>query len=181
MPADWPVRAYLLFGLLVHKLVWEVLKKGQPQGSRKPLVTFLKVSFLVAIALQTLLPPILPMGVNLPWAGIAIYTAGLATAISARLTLGDNWSDIERGLIRSEHRLVESGVYRWIRHPIYAGDLALILGLELALDSWGWLVIVPLTIAVARQAAGEEAKLAAALHGYREYCARSWRFLPFVY
>lgn len=181
MSIDWPVRACLLLGLVIHKLVWEVLKRGQPQGSGQPVITFLKVSFLVGIALQTLLPPILPMGANLLWPGLAIYTAGLATAISARLTLGDNWSDIERGLIRSEHRLVESGVYRWIRHPIYAGDLALILGLELALDSWGWLVIVPLTIAVSRKAAGEERKLAGALAGYREYCARSWRFVPFLY
>lgn len=181
MSADWLLRGYLLAGLLVHKLVWELLKKGKSQGSRKPLISAVKLAFLCGIALQTVLPPILPMYAGLAWLGLLLYTAGLATAVSARLTLGDNWSDIERGLIRNEHRLVESGVYRWIRHPIYSGDLLLILGLEVALDSWGWLVIVPLGIAVARQAAGEEAKLIAALPGYREYCARSWRFLPFLY
>lgn len=181
MSSDWLLRGYLLAGLLAHKLVWELLKKGKPQGSRKPLISAVKLAFLGGIALQTLLPPILPMHAGLAWLGLLLYTAGLAMAVSARLTLGDNWSDIERGLIRNEHRLVESGIYRWIRHPIYAGDLLLILGLELALDSWGWLVIVPLSIAVTRQAAGEEAKLIDALPGYREYCRRSWRFLPFVY
>jgi protein-S-isoprenylcysteine O-methyltransferase len=110
--------------------------------------------------------------------GIAIYTLGLMMAVVARCQLGRNWSDIEKSRVKRDHMLVAHGIYRWVRHPIYAGDL-LLLGLELALNSWAALGVLPLALYVRQKAAGEERDLARTL-GYDDYWRRTGRFLPFL-
>jgi protein-S-isoprenylcysteine O-methyltransferase Ste14 len=183
------LRIYLLAGLLTHKFVWEILKRRDrlPYGSRerKPLrvrlVKAVKVAILLGIVAQTFLPEVLPIAADPPglvWAGTAIFTAGLAVALAGRLQLGRNWSDIEAGSVRRGHAVVDTGIYRYIRHPIYVGDLALLLGLEMALNSWLVLGVVLLAPVVLRQAVREERKLAGMLPGYAEYCRRTGRFVP---
>ncbi len=76
--------------------------------------------------------------------------------------------------------LVEEGVYRYIRHPIYLGDLLLLAGFELALNSWLALGVLVLAPVVLRQAREEEKVLLVNLPGYRDYCARTKRFIPFL-
>jgi protein-S-isoprenylcysteine O-methyltransferase Ste14 len=132
---------------------------------------------------QTVLPEILPLCTTC-WShrylGLALFTAGLAMAISARISLGANWTDIEQGSVGQRHEVVARGVYRFIRHPIYTGDILLILGFELALNSWLVLLTLPLCVYVWRKAVQEEAKLVAALPGYSAYCKTTGRFLPFL-
>lgn len=92
--------------------------------------------------------------------GLTIYTLGLLMAIVARLQLGRNWSDIEKSRVKRDQILVAHGLYRWVRHPIYAGDLLLLLGLELALNSWAVAGVVVLALYVRQQATREERALA---------------------
>ena len=66
--------------------------------------------------------------------GLILYTAGLAIAIIGRIELGKNWANIEDYQVLHEQKLVDKGMYRLIRHPIYSGDILLIFGLELALN-----------------------------------------------
>ena len=147
------LKLYLLAGLVAHKLVWEVLKRRQlsprdrvttPRASTKTtpqvrLVKLIKVAILLGIAVQTLLPDVLPISAE-PYAlrlvGTLIFTIGLAIAIRGRTELGTNWSDIEAAEVLRKHRIVSDGPYKYIRHPIYVGDLLLLTGLELALNSW---------------------------------------------
>lgn len=59
------------------------------------------------------------------WPLFALALAGLAFTWWARLTLGDLWSStVQR---KDDHRLIEEGPYRLVRHPIYTG-LILALG-----------------------------------------------------
>jgi protein-S-isoprenylcysteine O-methyltransferase Ste14 len=76
--------------------------------------------------------------------------------------------------------VVAYGVFRYIRHPIYVGDLLLLLGLELSLNSWLVLAVVCMIPGVLRQAVREERMLVIALPGYAAYCARTKRFIPFL-
>ena len=184
-----PLRIYLLLGLVAHKLVWEVLKRGAPAQTRPPvslrtkLVKAVKVAILLGIMAQTVLPNFLPLLDNpetIRIAGAVLFTAGLAVAIAARLELGKNWSDIEVAGVLKEHNVVSGGIYGLIRHPIYTGDLLLLIGLELALNSWGVVLALALVPIVLRQAISEEAKLIQHLPGYDLYCRRTKRFLPFV-
>ena len=182
-----PLRLYLLAGLLAHKALWEWMKRGRTRTVapelRASLVKVVKIGILAGIVLQTVMPEILPIARDagaLRTIGAALFTFGLATAILGRVQLGSNWSDIEAAEIRREHAVVSKGIYGFIRHPIYTGDLLLLVGLELALNSWlvlGAIALVPLVL---RQAVREEQGLAATLPGYADYCARTKRFIPFV-
>jgi protein-S-isoprenylcysteine O-methyltransferase Ste14 len=157
--------------------------KKTTAGSAVALVKVVKITILLGIAAQTLLPDILPISSEpfyLRVVGVLIFTFGLVIAIRGRSELGSNWSDIESAQILRNQQVVSNGPYRFIRHPIYVGDLLLLIGLELALNSWLVLGILFLIPIVLRQAVKEEQKLEVALPGYRTYCLRTKRFIPFV-
>ncbi|MEP7365354.1 MAG: isoprenylcysteine carboxylmethyltransferase family protein [Acidobacteriota bacterium] len=178
------LRAYLLCGLAAHKVVWEYLKHTQAVAApnRGPMIVrIVKMFVLGGLLAQTVLPEILPICSSCPalrWTGLALFTAGLALAIAARITLGANWTDIEQGAVGQRHEVVARGVYRFIRHPIYTGDVLLVAGLELALNSWLVLGVLPLAAYVHVKASQEESKLVSALPGYAAYCTTTGRFLP---
>lgn len=184
------VRAYLLCGLLLHKAVWEALKdRKQGLAARESrswkvrLLARVKIAILLAIVAQTLLPPFLPIWnapVALRSAGVILYSLGLLAAVSARIQLGRNWSDIEKSRVNQEHALVARGLYRYVRHPIYAGDLLLLFGLELALNSWCVLGVFAVVLYVRRQAIHEERQLLKAIPGYEGYCRNTARFVPLL-
>lgn len=178
------LRAYLLAGLAAHKLVWEYLKRAQAVAAPNAgpvLIRAAKMFVLGGLVAQAFLPHLLPITAEplpLQIAGIILFTMGLALAVSARITLGANWTDIEQGAVGGRHEVVARGVYRFIRHPIYTGDSLLILGFELALNSWLCLIVVPLCVYIREKAKQEESRLAAALPGYKTYCETTGRFLP---
>ncbi len=72
----------------------------------------------------------------LRWAGIGMALAGFILLQWAQNTLGRNWSDTPR--MMKEQRLVTSGPYQWIRHPIYAAFI-LILSSTLFISA-NWLI-----------------------------------------
>lgn len=184
------LQLYLLAGLIIHKAIWEVLRKRADEKPKEPqtlqllAVKAVKIGILVAIIGQTLLPfDLLPIAGNsfgLRVVGTIIYTAGLLTAIAARFQLGDNWANIETGQVLQSQKVVAHGVYGFIRHPIYTGDLLLLLGIELALNSWLVLGVLILAPVVAFKAIREEEMLVKELPGYEAYRARTKRFIPFV-
>lgn len=57
---------------------------------------------------------------------LVLTVGGLAVAITARNEIGRNWSsNID---VKKDHQLITSGVYHYIRHPIYTGVLLMMLG-----------------------------------------------------
>ncbi len=186
------IRIFLFVGLIVHKLVWEVLKRRSQKAhsTQKSAPNFMvsiikigKMSVLGFLLIQTLFLELLPISHNpsgIKTIGLCLYFAGLVTAILGRLKLGDNWVDLEEYQVMPDQDLVRQGIYRYVRHPIYGGDLLLILGLQLALNSWLVLMVVPLFVIVFRQTLAEEEVLARAFPHYREYCRRTKRFVPFL-
>ncbi len=185
------LRLILFLGLILHKFIWEVMKKkdrvGLHQGhfemSFKSLVKFFKVIVLAFLVIQTLFLDLFPISVQpsiLKLVGTTLYFVGLAVAVVARLQLGKNWANIEDGQVLSGQLLITNGIYRYIRHPIYTGDLLLLVGLELALNSWLVLGVIILFAVVIKQALAEENLLTQAIPAYRTYCRRTKRFIPFI-
>jgi protein-S-isoprenylcysteine O-methyltransferase Ste14 len=184
------LQIYLFLGLVLHKIIWEVLKNksarkpAEPQSMKLVATKAVKIGILVGILVQIWLPDILPIATDsflLRLIGVAIYTLGLATALAARFQLGENWSNIETGQVLTNQNVVATGIYAYVRHPIYIGDLLLLLGLELALNSWLVLGVLILAPVVMLKAVKEERMLAEELRGYEAYCQRSKRFIPFVF
>jgi len=174
-----------------HKAVWEVTKargtSREQQGSVSPvrrLVKLVKLAILVFLLVQCLFLDVLPIpgpAAGRKAVGLGLFLAGLAVAVTGRIQLGRNWADLEDFQVGSKQALVSHGIYRVIRHPIYIGDLMLITGFELALNSWLVLGALLVLAVVARQAAAEEDLLAQRLDGYADYRSRTKRFVPFLY
>jgi protein-S-isoprenylcysteine O-methyltransferase Ste14 len=185
------LRLILFLGLVFHKVLWEIMKRRDssgilPQHFKMPfksLVKFFKVIVLVFLVVQTLflnLLPIVDRPSGLRIVGTTIYFVGLAIALIARLQLGKHWADIEDCRVVSGQSLITSGIYRYIRHPIYAGDITLLAGLELALNSWVVLgIFIPLLFVI-RQALAEEALLSQVFPEYDAYGSQTKRFIPFI-
>lgn len=185
------LRIYLLTGLIAHKALWEALKRRSSGGAAKQerqslslrLIKGAKIAILLGVVAQTMAPDILPISSSPFWlrvTGVSIYTAGLVVALLGRLQLGESWSDIETAQVLRDQAVVSRGLYRYIRHPIYVGDLMLLAGLELSLNSWLALAVGLLAPVVLWKAVREEKMLMESLPGYDAYCAQTKRFIPFV-
>jgi protein-S-isoprenylcysteine O-methyltransferase Ste14 len=180
----------LLLGLVAHKGLWEALKHRRAPSARARrvrgsvrLLKLAKIGTLVFLVAQTLFLQVLPIARDpaaLRVVGCTLFVLGMAMAMSARVQLGRNWLDIEDLAVRPDQSLVDRGIYRFVRHPIYTGDLLLLLGLEIALNSWLVLAVAPLVAIVVRRSRMEEALLSERLAGYRAYRMRTKRFVPFV-
>lgn len=115
-------------------------------------------------------------------AGIALFAAGLLLRWSAIFYLGRFFT--VNVAIAADHRIVDSGPYRWIRHPAYTGALAAFAGMALCIGNWVSLVVmlVPIGTVFAWRMRIEEAALLQALGTpYREYMSRTWRLIPAIY
>ncbi len=98
---------------------------------------------------------ILPPGIVWFWIGFVLVALGLAFAIAARAFLGGNWSGVVT--LKQDHELIRAGPYRWVRHPIYTGLLAALLGSVIALGEVRGLIALALfTLALLRKIALEE-------------------------
>lgn len=80
-------------------------------------------------------------------------------------------------------KVVSTGLYGIVRHPMYAGAVLLFIGTPLVLGSViglvGGLVLI---VTIAARSLGEEAMLKQELEGYSDYMRRvKWRMIPFVF
>jgi protein-S-isoprenylcysteine O-methyltransferase Ste14 len=77
-------------------------------------------------------------------------------------------------------RVIDTGPYALVRHPMYAAAMVLFLGVPLALGSyWGLLILLPLAAVLVIRLLDEEIFLGRSLPGYAEYCAKvRYRLIP---
>ena len=85
--------------------------------------------------------------------------------------------------VESGQKVVSTGLYGVVRHPMYMGTLPLMIALPLALGSyWSLLAVVPALAALIWRLLDEERVLRRDLPGYADYCARvRWRLLPGIW
>jgi protein-S-isoprenylcysteine O-methyltransferase Ste14 len=81
------------------------------------------------------------------------------------------------------HRVISSGPYAWVRHPMYSGTILFFAGMPLLLGSWWGLVMAPLFIVLfGFRARLEERALVAGLPGYADYLTRvRYRLIPGIW
>ncbi len=114
--------------------------------------------------------------------GICVFVIGLVLRLYSILYLGRFFTI--NVAIATDHRLIDSGPYRFVRHPSYTGALMLFLGLGLGMGNWLSLVVitVPVFAAFWWRMRIEETALAEALgEPYRIYMKRTKRLIPVIY
>ncbi len=111
--------------------------------------------------------------------GAVLFVCGIALAVWARLHLGSNWGMPMTQ--RVEPELVTSGPYRFVRHPIYSGLLAAMLGTALVNNLLGLIVVAVLVAYFYYCGTVEERNLVSAFPAaYPEYRSRTKMLIPFL-
>lgn len=79
--------------------------------------------------------------------------------------------------------LASDGLYKIVRHPMYAGNVVMMTGIPLALGSyWAMFILVPGTLVLVFRILDEEKLLTQELSGYREYRQLvRYRLVPYVW
>jgi protein-S-isoprenylcysteine O-methyltransferase Ste14 len=120
-----------------------------------------------------------PLASFIRWAGAVVMVASLWLFWRSHVDLGQNWSvSLE---LRENHQLVSHGVYRWVRHPMYASIWLWGLAQGMMLANWfaGWSVIpVFATMYYIRMPREERLMYEEFGDGYREYARRTGRVFP---
>lgn len=111
--------------------------------------------------------------------GLLLCTIGYGFAVWA-LVENRFFTSMVRIQTERGHQVCDTGPYRFVRHPGYAGSLLSAVGIPLALDSmWAFVaVVVALAVSLARTTL-EDRTLMEELPGYREYARRvPYRLFP---
>lgn len=114
--------------------------------------------------------------------GLTLLLVGVAIRWTAIYTLGRHFTGTV--LIRNDHRLVRSGLYRHLRHPAYTGALVAHLGLGLSFSNWfsPTLSFVPFFVAAMYRMKVEEQALTEHFgEEYITYSRNTKRLIPKVY
>ena len=114
--------------------------------------------------------------------GLALFAAGYAL-IALALRENSFAAPVVRHQEERQHVVVDSGPYRVVRHPMYAGAIPLAVGMALWLGSYAGALVAALPIAtLILRVVAEERFLRRALPGYEAYVRRvRWRLVPFVW
>jgi protein-S-isoprenylcysteine O-methyltransferase Ste14 len=114
-------------------------------------------------------------------AGVAFLLAGLGVYAAARRTLGRFFSEAVR--ITLEHKLITSGPYHLVRHPIYLGEILYAVSIPMIANSLYGFVIMLLPIAMLFYRIRFEEKIMVSRFGqeYLEYARKTKKLIPYIY
>ncbi len=112
--------------------------------------------------------------------GDVLVALGLGVAMLA--VIQNSYAAVNVTVEAGQH-VVSTGLYGWVRHPMYTGNVIMMVGAPLALGSyWGLMVVVPGLLVLAMRIRDEEDMLEHELRGYRDYTQRvRYRLLPYVW
>lgn len=161
------------------------VQQGQPLLDRIVTIAFLAefFAFLAFLPLDVfrwrLLPPppswLSALGLAMIAGSFALITLAMRANSFAAIVVR---RQEERGQV-----VVDGGPYRYVRHPMYAGDVPLLVGIALWLGSTAGVIAALVQVAtLALRIPIEEGMLRRTLPGYEEYAGRvRWRMVPFVW
>lgn len=114
----------------------------------------------------------------LRWIGVTLGIISLALYAWSRGTLGKEWSSQLQ--INQQHRLVTSGPYTWIRHPIYLAMMIFLTSITLVSANWMFIAfqmvsMIDLALRIPKE---EQMMIEAFGDEYKYYMQRTGRLFP---
>ena len=161
------------------------VQKEQKRWDKVVLLLFF-LEFLVWFAIMPLdarrfhWSPVFPLWIRI--AGALLLIIGMALVFEA---LRENTFAAPVVKMQKERgqKVISSGMYGVVRHPMYAGAVLLFISTPLLLGSvYGLAIGLLLIVTIAARSVGEEAMLKRELEGYSDYMKKvKWRIIPFVF
>ena len=164
------------------KLLEKRLSSREKEGTQKGVVCFFALLFLLGFILAGL-------DFRFEWflfSRSVVYCGGVLLLASYALyaeVMREN-AHLSRTIqVQDGQKLVTTGLYGIVRHPMYFASLILFLSFSLVLGSLltliCFLLFIPLFVI---RILNEEKVLSEGLEGYREYCAKvKYRLIPFIW
>ena len=176
-----------IIGLVIRKIYTARCGKSRAIRKYKSLV---EIILLSAAGIAMILPFIsiftswldfadYHLPVWLGWIGTAVFAMALLLLWRSHADLGKNFSPILQ--IRQQHSLITNGVYRYIRHPMYAAHLLWAIAQGLLLQNWlaGWaFLVVSMPLYIIRIPKEEQLMIEQFNEQYRRYISRTGRLIP---
>jgi protein-S-isoprenylcysteine O-methyltransferase Ste14 len=161
------------------------VQKGQPLAD-KILVSLLLAAFfglMIFIRLDVLRLHLLPKpGPAASALGLVLFIVGWCLMT---LALRENAfaAPVVKYQEERQHKVIDTGVYSHVRHPMYSGAMLLIFGMPLWLESYAGVIFAALPVAtLVVRITIEERFLKRELNGYEDYTKRvRYRLIPFVW
>jgi protein-S-isoprenylcysteine O-methyltransferase Ste14 len=155
---------------------------AEKEKTQKIIMLFAEAGFIASLVVPAL-------DYRFMWSNVPLYAimAGdILTALCFTITFlvyKENTFSSATIEIAKDQKVISTGPYAKVRHPMYAGGSLLFIGTPLALGSyWGLLAFVATLPALVWRLLDEERFLAKNLPGYIDYCARvRWRLIPGIF
>ncbi|GAA4540946.1 methyltransferase family protein [Mycobacterium paraffinicum] len=156
--------------------------RAEPRAAQKSIITG---SFLVLFAAMVLSA----LDHRFGWSSVPAWLSVLGDALvlaglgMAMLVIVQNGYAAATITVESGQTLVSKGLYRFVRHPMYVGNVVMMIGMPLALGSyWALFLVIPGCILLVLRILDEETMLTQELTGYREYRQRvRYRLVPYIW
>jgi protein-S-isoprenylcysteine O-methyltransferase len=152
------------------------------KGSLRMIWRVIGVSMASAIAASYFIPAAFFGNSVVYGIGLALFVLGLACRWYAIVYLGKFFTvDVT---VASDQTVIDTGPYKFIRHPSYTGSLLAFLGLALCFANAVtlFLMVVPITAVFLYRIRVEESALQSQLgEPYRQYMQRTRRLIPIIY
>lgn len=177
---------YSLYVAIHDPALMQRRMKVGPSQEKEPAQKIIVIFILAAFMALIILPP---LDYRLGWSSVPWYISivgDLLVAFSFYIFyLVSKVNTYAAASVRVEEgqKVIDTGMYGFVRHPMYFGALFLIVGTPLALDSWWTLFLIPVFLIVLYfRIANEENVLIRDLSGYVEYRKKvKCRLIPFIW
>jgi protein-S-isoprenylcysteine O-methyltransferase len=175
-----------VFGLSELTISLVMRARGNAQRKDRHSLTLIWIVVMLSIFAGIQVGIAVP-GTFLSWrylypSGFIVFMFGLMLRWWSIWTLGKFFT--VQVAIANDHRLIEQGPYRFVRHPSYTGSLLMFTGFGLCIGNWLTLLVmlVPILAVFGWRIHVEEGALSEAFgDAWRDYVRRSWRLLPLIY
>ena len=158
------------------------LNAKEKQGEQKKVVALSGLMFIASFVLAGLNFRYgwMPMPPALTWAAAAIFLAGY---IMYAEVMRENTYLSRTIEVQENQKVVDTGLYGIVRHPMYSATLLLFLSMPLILGSIPSFIIILTYIPIIQKRMNNEEKvLAEGLVGYQEYMSKvKYRIIPFIW